>query len=70
MKLRAHTGPTIVKEMAEKCREAGLNVTIEGTEHVYIEQPGKDTYEMNEEIRKALTKKHGTAFGLKFCRYF
>jgi hypothetical protein len=31
------TGPTQVQGAADLLRQAGLNVTLEGTEHVYLE---------------------------------
>lgn len=54
-----HTGPTIVKAMAQKCREAGLTVTCEGTERVYVE--ATDRYHVLAELRRV----HGTDFGLR-----
>lgn len=33
---RVYTGPTLVQAYAERFRAAGIRVTIEGTEHVYI----------------------------------
>jgi len=71
MKLRAHTGPTIVKEMAAKLRDAGVKVTIEGTEHVYVEFEGhaKGVTDADFTIRQVLKNKHGSSFGLKFTAY-
>ena len=54
------TGPCIVKQMAEKFREAGFEVDCEGTEKVYIRSELN-----NNEILERLKAKHGTSFGLK-----
>lgn len=34
--IRLYTGPTAVKDYAERLRVAGYDVTCEGTEHVYF----------------------------------
>ena len=36
VELRVWTGATLVREMADKLRDAGVEVTLEGTEYVYI----------------------------------
>jgi hypothetical protein len=33
---RIYTGPTIVKQVAEKLRALNIDVFLEGTEHVYV----------------------------------
>src|SRR5512147_2293962 len=41
-KLRIWTGPTLVKEVTTKLREAGVEVVEEGTEHVHVRSEGSD----------------------------
>lgn len=41
-KYRLYTGPTVVKTAAEALRAAGLEVVVEGTEHVYVLAPSND----------------------------
>ena len=59
-----HTGPTIVRQIAQKMREAGIVVAVEGTEHVHVDCEGEDRYYANEAVLRALRDKHGTVFGL------
>jgi hypothetical protein len=59
-----HTGPCIVRQIAEKMREAGVCVTIEGTERVYVKEFGVDDFAAREAVREALRRTHGTVFGL------
>src|SRR5271156_4178754 len=35
-KFKLYTGPTIVKQTADALVRAGINVTVEGTEHVHF----------------------------------
>jgi len=68
MTLQAWTGPCSVSRIAEGCRKAGLEVTCEGTEHVYIAVPyspkrSQAAYDACEALRKA----NGTDYGLRFC---
>ncbi len=60
-----HTGPTIVGRMAEKCREAGLSVTCEGTERVYVDVPDEHGLQARHWVLACLRQKHGTDFGLR-----
>lgn len=39
-RVKAFTGPCWVGQIAEKVRASGVNVTVEGTEHVYAEVEG------------------------------
>ena len=64
--LSAWTGPCCVASMAQKCREAGLYVTIEGTEKVYVLVAGKDRMDARLIAEDTLDTKHGTHFGLRF----
>jgi hypothetical protein len=68
MILQAWTGPCSVGRLAEACRKAGLDVTCEGTERVYIAVPySPDRYVAGFDACEALRKTHGTTFGLRFC---
>ena len=59
------TGPCLVKQLAEKAREAGLTVTCEGTETVYVVSEGTDAGGAGWNVLVALVQKHGTDFGLR-----
>jgi hypothetical protein len=64
-RLPFHTGPTIVRQIAQKMREAGISVAIEGTERVYVDCEGEDRWSANQAVLRALREKHGTVFGLR-----
>ena len=64
--LEAWTGPCHVAELAQKCREAGLTVTCEGTEKIYVLIAGEDRIDASLRAEKYLNAKHGTHFGLRF----
>ena len=66
MKLTAHTGPVIVREIADALRAAGISVLCEGTEHVYVEAPGEDRYRAAHGVTEALRRTHGKTFGLVY----
>ena len=59
------TGPTLVKAIADRMREAGIVVDIEGTEHVYCQIDGWNDKARRYNVCAMLYKKHGTDFGLK-----
>lgn len=59
------TGPTLVKQIAEKMRDAGLTVTCEGTESVYVVAEGETQDGASWNVLAALCSKHGVDFGLK-----
>lgn len=63
--LRAWTGPCLVGQIAEKARDAGLAVTCEGTEHVYVRADGSDEGAAAWNVLVDLVRKHGTDFGLR-----
>jgi hypothetical protein len=65
-RLSVHTGPCCVKEIAEKCREAGLNVVCEGTERIYIDFHANGLDNARCLAQMTLEAKHGTNFGLRF----
>lgn len=64
-KLRVYTGPVQVAALAEKCREAGLQVTVEGTEHLHLLVPGTDVEDAKYAFQRALLDTHVTTFGLR-----
>lgn len=59
------TGPVLVKQLADKMREAGLTVACEGTEHVHVESEGTDGEGAAWNVLVALFSKHKTDFGLR-----
>jgi hypothetical protein len=68
MQIAFHTGPTIVHQIADKMREAGVAVSCEGTEHVYIDAApnvGELATDLRYQILAVLREKHGTDFGLR-----
>lgn len=63
--LRAWTGPCLVGQIADKARDAGVTVTCEGTEHVYVEADGTEGDAAAWNVLVDLVRKHGTDFGLR-----
>ena len=61
MRLRYHTGPTIVEFIANQMRAAGLDVSCVGTEHVYVDvtSPDGDRF-----VQETLLREFGTTFGI------
>lgn len=68
IKLSFYTGPTIVRQIAEKMREAGVRVTCEGTERVWCIVEAEDDLSARLDVLNALRAKHGTTFGLSEVR--
>lgn len=68
-KLSFFTGPTLVHEIAKKMREAGIRVTCEGTETVWVEAEGHDSLYARLGVASDLRRKHGTDFGLMRTRF-
>jgi len=64
-KLRIWTGPTRVKELSAKLREAGVEVVCEGTEHVHVRSEGSDRMAASHNILAMLMKAYKTDFSLK-----
>lgn len=58
---RIYTGPTIVKQTADKLRAAGIKVSVEGTEGVNFETPIQSEQLVEQELRKIL----GPQWGVK-----
>lgn len=56
---RLYTGPTLVATTAARLREAGLTVTCEGTEAVYLTAP-----ENHEQMTLRLRNVLGPAWGV------
>jgi hypothetical protein len=63
--LKVWTGPCAVKAFAEKFRDAGINVSIEGTEHIHIIVPDEEFYLAQHKVRERLRSVFGTTFGVK-----
>lgn len=61
MRLRYHTGPTIVEFIANQMRAAGLDVSCVGTEHVYVDVTPPDD---DQFVRDTLYHEYGTTFGI------
>jgi len=59
------TGPVLVKQIAAKMRDAGLTVTCEGTESVYVVSDGMDSEGAAWNVLAALCSKWTTDFGLR-----
>ncbi len=53
-KLVAWTGPTAVKEVADKLRYAGVAVSCEGTERVFVSVEGETPRAAEEAIAEKL----------------
>ena len=64
-KISIWTGPTIVREIAAKIREAGVTVTVEGTETVYAVADGQTAEGAAWNVLVDLRRVHGTDFGLR-----
>lgn len=62
--LRIHTGPSIVRSMANAISEAGVSVAAVGTEAVYIHRGPGSAARARAALHDALHATHGTAFGL------
>lgn len=65
-RLRAWTGPGAVREIAAACRDAGLHVVCEGTEHVYVDVEGSAPDAAAWNALASLFAKHGKDYGLRF----
>jgi hypothetical protein len=64
-KLRIWTGPTLVRELTTKLREAGVEVVCEGTEHVHVRSEGSDRHAAAHNVLATLMKAYNTDFCLK-----
>jgi len=62
--LRAWTGPALVKQIADKVREAGFQGVLEGTEHVMFEGEGTTGEAAAWDSLVDIRRKHGSDFGL------
>lgn len=63
-RLKAFTGPTQVKQLADKIRESGSIDLLEGTEHVYWTCSGDNAEHAAFRAVENIKRVHGTAFGL------
>lgn len=59
------TGPCLMKQLADKVREAGLTVACEGTEVLHVESEGTDVDGAAWNILASLCSKHGVDFGFR-----
>jgi len=64
-KLRIWTGPTLVKEITAKLRQAGVEVVCEGTEHVHVRSEGSDHMAAAHNVLAFLMRTFMTDFNLK-----
>lgn len=64
--MKAYTGPTVVKEIASRVKSAGIDITMIGTEHIYIVAAGESLEDAAHHAHAAIVKKCGRDFGLRF----
>lgn len=57
-KLSYYTGPTAVVATAQLFREAGIDVTVEGTEHIHLTMAGADPLGAKLALWDALAAAH------------
>ena len=55
-RFKVYCGPTVVKPLADSLRRAGVHVTLEGTEHIYITALCSDEFTMLQVLK---THMHG-----------
>jgi hypothetical protein len=63
--LRVWTGPCLVRQIADKLTEAGVEVTYAGTETVLVEADGADGDGATWNVLVDMTRTHKTDFGLR-----
>lgn len=63
--IRVFVGPTLVAPLADKFRQAGLDVYCEGTEHLYVRIPEVPECSPSTDLLTALDNAHSTRFGLQ-----
>lgn len=63
-KCKAWTGPTQVKEIANRIKEAGLIDVFDGTEHVYWKCSGNNPQHALMRSSEIMRQRLGTDFGL------
>ena len=59
-------GPCNVREYANRMREAGIEVSCEGTERIFVNVDGTDAAGAAWNALAMLVQKHGSDFGLRF----
>lgn len=64
--LRVFAGPCGVKDVAETLRQAGLDVSCEGTEHVFLNAEGSTPEGAAWNASVDVFRFHGRDFGLHF----
>lgn len=70
IRMRVWVGPTQVKAIAERFREAGLVDVTEGVERVYFHMWAHDLDEARDVIMQCLRTVHGKTFGLRGSDFF
>jgi len=63
--LRIWTGPLSVREIAKKLRDAGVHVSCEGTEFIYVTAEGADVAGAAHNVLVDLLRAHGSDLGLR-----
>lgn len=63
-KVKFWTGPTLVKDIADAMRKAGIQVDLEGTEYVYVTSEGDSFDGAAWNVLADLKREHGYDFGL------
>ncbi len=64
-KIKFWTGPCSVKEIADGMRKAGIQVDIEGTEHVYVTGDGACPDGARHNVKVDLERTLGHSYGLR-----
>jgi hypothetical protein len=64
--MKAYTGPVVVKEIASRVKSAGVDITMLGTEHIYVVAAGENFEDAANHVRHAIVRKCGRDFGLRF----
>lgn len=64
-RMKIWTGPTLVQQLAEKAREAGLQEVRAGTEHIYVVVAAMSRDWAAWNVCAALRSRHGTDYGLR-----
>ena len=62
--LSVYTGPSLADTIAAKCREAGMDVPLCGTEFIYPALVTPDRRGAPDLFLRRLRDRHGTDFGL------
>lgn len=66
-RMRVWTGPALVRQIADKLAEAGVDVVYVGTENLLVDGEGADPGGAAWNVLAAMYAKHGTDYGLRPC---